>query len=254
MTEHPVYGLIEEGGQGSPSSVYQKGIRFCKPYSLSHLKDCSQIVTPENASRHNYEVVEDDWESEAVHIGPNIKAPKVKETLVHKPKSIEEVDTSHIPFDNVIDVNEKDIKKVEDDAKTLTSELMEILFNTHSPLAMAGEVAQSQVTAIFKDCFGIEIDPELDFENQLDFLSNLDTFCYLLTKQKNIPDSVQDVLLEKSIEKMITDWSEKTKVSLKQDSIRRYRSSLENASARVKKENDTSKQSSDIGVRGSFNG
>lgn len=253
MTEHPVYGILDEGGHRSPSSVYKQGIRICKPYSLRHLRDISQFVEPTEAT-HSYQRVEDDdWESEAIHIGPNIKSKKVQETLIHQPKPIEEVDTSHIPFENVIDIDKDSVEKVEKDAKQYTSELMEVMFNRHSPLAMAGEVAQSQIVAIFKDCFGIEVEPEIDFENQLDFLSNLDTFCYLLSKQKNIPEKVKNVLIEKSIEKMIVDWSDKTKVTLKQDTIRRYRSSLENASARVT-DGDNSKQVSGIGVRGSFNG
>lgn len=249
MQEHPVYGILEVGDyKKSPSSVSNDEIQFCKPYTLKHLQNISRIVTPENASHHGYTVVnkEEEFEEEAVIIGPQVKSTFTNKDLVPKVKPTTP-NTDHIPFDNVVDISSTEIEEVKQSSERFTSEFMEVLLKQHSPLAMAGEVAQSQLTAVFRDCFDIELEPDLDFENQLDFLSNLDTFCFMLEKQTNIPESIKDVLLKKSIDKMIEDWKLRTRETLKTDGIKRYKQSLENASARMNEE----KTNPNIAVRGS---
>ena len=251
MIECPIYGLTDDAGNLPASFVSDsQDINIVKPYDISFIDGTTTTLIPSDI-HHTYSRMrnDSDFDSEAVIVGPNLRKAFVNPTVKLRTKP-DEVDTSHIPFDNVVDVDEEDIQYIKDSATTHTQKLMEVLFKQHAPLAMAAEVAQAQIEAIFRDCFDTEIESDLDFENQLEFITQLDTFCYLLDTQKNIPKAMREMVIEKTVEKLIVDWTTNTTRSYKAETNRRYRSELENASARVKAK-ETSGDRSNIAVRGS---
>lgn len=258
MKECPIYGVTT--GEGNmPSFVVPdpETNEIVKPFSLSELLGGDTTIAPherceehDDEFNHSYLRIEneEDFSDEALVIGPNVQKQYSRETLT-PPVLQTEPDTTHIPFDNVVDINSEEIEKVKSDAADATKDMMGLLFHQHTPLALAAEVANAQIEAIFRDCFGVEIDPSLDFENQLDFVTSLDTFCYLLDKQKNIPNANRRNIIDRVTEKLILDWSRDTEKSIKAEGFRKYRNELENASARVKTEDG--KEGSNIAVRGS---
>lgn len=175
----------------------------------------------------SYEVSHSENLDESLHISPNSKKPVAKKSSLLPKAKLEDLH-DYIPFENVFHVDQDDIDKFNSTNEQNSKDLFDIMLNRHASLNIAAEVATAQIEAVMSKCLDSPIDPDIDLPNMLDFVNQLDTLNFFLTRSE-IPANQTNLIVEKAIDKLIGDWQSKTKSSIQTETFRRHREELHNA-------------------------
>ena len=110
----------------------------------------------------SYEVYRDS-EEDAIRIGPHVKRPQKRKSLLPQAKLKDLHD--HIPFENVFQLDQDDIDGFNQVNSDNVKELFELMLNRHASLNIATEVATAQIEALMANCLDSPIEPDIDLPN-----------------------------------------------------------------------------------------
>lgn len=230
MTNHELKGASNTSPLSASKSRVSVSLIFTgvKPKTSSVTFVKSHTDTESMNPDLSYEIATNEEDlDDSLHIGPHVKPKPERRTLLLPKAKLEDL-RDHIPFENVFQVDQGNIDQFNDSNEKNSKDLFDIMLNRHASLNVAAEVASAQIEAVMEKCLDSPIEPDIDLPNMLDFVNQLDTLNFFLSRSA-IPESQANLIIDKSLDKLIGDWQAKTKTAIRSETMRRHREELNNA-------------------------